>query len=186
MITIVEPGFIARRIVTRKFRGVTRVRSVRRALQFDHPGFFSDFDLTDTAVLFTNVLGQVKVSSAEAFAHAMRETLTGLEWASYHDRLSADHVRWKYPEGAVGRVYATSELVKNSISEEEAQAQSPKPQKRRNPIRLTRKREANKPPEVQEHLASDALAPLGPKRVMYWEWQIAPDQVHLIEGMIHE
>lgn len=161
-ITVVEPGWFARKILGSKLLSLnTPVRYVNQSLSFEAPDFLRGLDLTDAGVLFANVLGQVEVKNEAKLGESLRATLQNVNWASYHDRFSCDQVVWTYPDGEVERVLSTEELIPQTATQQYRQM-----------------------PEVREHLASDVLATLGPKRVRYWDWQITPHQVHLIEGMI--
>lgn len=163
-LTVIEPAWLSRKILASKLLSLnTPTRYIRHPLSFESPGFLEGLDLTDTGVLFANVLGQVPVKTEAGLRDALKATLKNVSWASYHDRFSSDQVVWTYPDGEVSRVYTTEELIPEK---------SPK--------------HFRKAPEVQEHLASEALAALHPKRVRYWDWQITPKQVHLIEGMIQD
>jgi hypothetical protein len=167
-LTVVEPGWFARRAFGSKLVALQKpVRHFGAPLAFERPGFLDPLgaDLSRSGVLFCNVLGQVRVKSQEALHESLQKTLAGVSWASYHDRFSASDPVWTYPDGEVSRVYPTEELI-------------PPPPRKKLSLR--------KAPVVQEHLASDALSSLAPKRVRYWDWQITPRQVHLIEGMIQD
>src|SRR5690606_24706339 len=113
----------------------TSLRFIKQPLSFESPDFLQGFDLTESAVLFANVLGQIEVKSETRLQESLRTVLQQVPWASYHDRFSCDQVAWTYPEGEVGRVWTTDELIPEV---------SP--------------RQFRKAPEVQEHLASDALS----------------------------
>lgn len=168
-LTVVEPGWFARRAFAAKLLPLnTPVRHIGEPVAFEKPGFLErmGIDVATSGVLFCNVLGQMPVRSEAALRDSLRKTLTGVSWASYHDRFSASEVLWSYPDGEVSARLPTAELIR-----EEPPAKG-----------LFRRRPATR--EVQEHLASDALSGLAPRRVRYWDWQITPKQVHLIEGMI--
>lgn len=161
-ITVIEPGFFARRILASRLHSLPAETSFRsERVAFETPGFLPDLDVSKCGVLFANVLGQIPVHEEAALRESLRQTLAGVSWASFHDRFSAGEPAWTYPDGEVPRVYTTPELIPESAT-----------------------RRFGRKIEVQEHLASDALSTLEPRRVRYWEWQITPRQVHLIEGMI--
>jgi hypothetical protein len=153
-LTVIEPDPVGRAVFASKLLPLQLLtRFVNQRLNFEDPAFLRPYIAKDTGVLFANVLGQVRVSDPRAFTRSMSAALHGWNWASYHDRLSGRERLWRTPVSMTERI-ATKDLLEEGAGG-----------------------------ELQEHLASDLLAPLGAKKVQYWDWRISPRQIHLIEGM---
>lgn len=156
IIQVIEPDPVARFVFVRRFWSIReKLNFHAQNLNFEKLNFLEPYEPQGAAVLFCNVLGQVRVGDEKQFQRALRAQLQDLKWASFHDRFSASEMAWKTPIGPQFQVVKTD------------------------PTLVLRPQE----PTLQEHLASDAIAELEPKRIHYWDWQISPKQIHLIEGL---
>jgi hypothetical protein len=156
VIQVIEPDPLARLILLLRFWFIReRFEFYLKKLDFESLDFLDGFEPETASILFCNVLGQVPVKSEAAFQRTLRARLQNLKWASFHDRFSAADVAWRTPDGPQIEIQKTDNSL---ITQPKMKA-------------------------LQEHLASDALSALPIKRIYYWDWQVAPDQVHLIEGL---
>jgi hypothetical protein len=112
-----------------------------------------------TAVLFNNLLGQLRLTSkdleaTEAQLGDLKTQLAGVHWASFHDRLSGDwgqaqqSARTMVAEGFVDNAFLTKTYAKGG--------------------------------EWLDHLTADVL-PQTSRRWIY-PWRITPDRLHVVEA----
>ena len=112
-----------------------------------------------TAVLFNNLLGQLRLTSkdleaTEAQLGDLKTQLAGVHWASFHDRLSGD---WDTAQQSAGTMVAEG-FVDNAF--------------------LTKT--YAKGGEWLDHLTADVL-PQTSRRWIY-PWRITPDRLHVVEA----
>jgi hypothetical protein len=112
-----------------------------------------------TAVLFNNLLGQLRLTSkdleaTEAQLGDLKTQLVGVHWASFHDRLSGDwdtaqqSARTMVAEGSVNNACLTKTYAKGG--------------------------------EWLDHITADVL-PQTSRRWIY-PWRITPDRLHVVEA----
>ncbi|MEY4724986.1 MAG: hypothetical protein RL043_1135 [Pseudomonadota bacterium] len=112
-----------------------------------------------TAVLFNNLLGQLRLTSkdleaTEAQLGDLKTQLAGVHWASFHDRLSGD---WDQAQQSAGAMTAEGSIDNASLTKAYA-----------------------KGGEWLDHLTADVL-PQTSKRWIY-PWRITPDRLHVVEA----
>lgn len=126
--------------------------------------------LGDTAVLFSNVLGQLRVlldvSSSEApgllrIKEEVRRAITGRSWASFHDRVSG-RVRPEFNQPLIAEGRLTDpEVISILYSGDGVTVESD--------------------PNLLDHL-TEGLFPED-LSYAYFTWELAPGWFHLIEGV---
>jgi hypothetical protein len=112
-----------------------------------------------TAVLFNNLLGQLRLTSkdldaTEAQLGELKTQLAGLHWASFHDRLSGD---WAQAQQSGGTLFAESSMDNAHLTKTYA-----------------------KGGQWLDHLTADVL-PQTSRRWVY-PWRITPDRLHVVEA----
>jgi hypothetical protein len=111
------------------------------------------------AVLFNNLLGQLRLTSAdleatEAQLGNLKTQLASVHWASFHDRVSGDWVQAQqsagamFAEGLVGSADLTKTYAKGG--------------------------------EWLDHLTADVLPQTSRRRA--YPWRITPDRLHVVEA----
>ena len=112
-----------------------------------------------TAVLFNNLLGQLRLTSqdldaTESQLAELKTRLGGAHWASFHDRLSGD---WSAAQQSAGAITAEGQIDNARLTKAFA-----------------------KGGEWLDHLTADVL-PQTSKRWIY-PWRITPDRLHVVEA----
>ena len=112
-----------------------------------------------SAVLFNNLLGQLRLTSqdldaTESQLAELKTRLGGAHWASFHDRLSGD---WSAAQQSAGAMTATRPLDNACLI-----------------------KAFGKGGEWLDHLTADVL-PQTSKRWVY-PWRITPDRLHVVEA----
>ena len=112
-----------------------------------------------TAVLFNNLLGQLRLTSkdleaTEAQLGELKTELARVHWASFHDRLSGD---WRTAQQSAGTMVAEGSVDNARLTKAYA-----------------------KGGEWLDHLTADVL-PQTSRRWVY-PWRITPDRLHVVEA----
>ncbi len=112
-----------------------------------------------TAVLFNNLLGQLRLTSkdleaTEAQLGDLKTQLAGVHWASFHDRLSGD---WDQAQQSAGTMVAEGFVDNACLTKTYA-----------------------KGGEWLDHLTANVL-PQTSRRWIY-PWRITPDRLHVVEA----
>ncbi|MGA0037614.1 MAG: hypothetical protein ACO3HD_04795 [Burkholderiaceae bacterium] len=112
-----------------------------------------------TAVLFNNLLGQLRLTSkdldaTEAQLGELKTQLAGVHWASFHDRLSGD---WDTAQQSAGTMVAGGSVDNACLTKTYA-----------------------KGGQWLDHLTADVL-PQTSRRWVY-PWRITPDRLHVVEA----
>ncbi|MRD56656.1 hypothetical protein GH816_08910 [Betaproteobacteria bacterium LSUCC0115] len=112
-----------------------------------------------TAVLFNNLLGQLRLTSkdleaTEAQLGELKTQLDGVHWASFHDRLSGD---WGQAQQSGGTLFAEGSVNNACLTKTYA-----------------------KGGQWLDHLTADVL-PQTSRRWVY-PWRITPDRLHIVEA----
>jgi hypothetical protein len=112
-----------------------------------------------TAVLFNNLLGQLRLTSkdleaTEAQLGELKTQLAGVHWASFHDRLSGD---WDQAQQSGGTMVAEGSVDNACLTKTYA-----------------------KGGQWLDHLTADVL-PQTSRRWVY-PWRITPDRLHVVEA----
>jgi len=150
-----EPDALARTIFERRFPSLAgRISWIQKEYDFRS-------ELSEGAILFCNVLGQISVKNSASFRVALMDRLKGRIWASYHDALSGREIRFRIP--------SSSTRAREKASTKEMQ--------RWLETRSTR------PIEVIEHLAPDWFEASDELQFFYWDWRLTRKRTHLIEGV---
>lgn len=153
-LVIYEPDFLARMIFQFRFRKVpVKITWIKSKYDFKSP-------LPEGAILFCNLLGQIEIKNFKEFKADLHRVLTGREWASFHDALSGEHIRFRVPSFAHAKIDATQ--IQSWIQ-----------------TRHTR------PVQAIAHLAPDLFEDGDFHRFFYWDWRITAKRTHLIEGVFH-
>ena len=111
------------------------------------------------AILFNNLLGQLRLVSADLDATEqglaqIQSQLTGRHWASFHDRLSGD---WTHAQQSGTTIHTAGTLSNDELA-----------------------KSFGRGGEWLDHLTSQVL-PTDMPRVIY-PWRITPDRLHVVEG----
>ena len=112
-----------------------------------------------TAVLFNNLLGQLRLTSqdldnTEVQLRELKTQLAGVHWASFHDRLSGD---WDQTQQSTGAMTAEGQIDNARLTKAFA-----------------------KGGEWLDHLTADVLPQTSTRRI--YPWRITPDRLHVVEA----
>ncbi len=155
-ISAYEPDLLARKIFERRHGMKPDWRG--RFFPFGKPGALKAF--SGSAVLFSNLLGQIEIRNVRKLGAWLEEELQGLTWASFHDALSGYGIDFDTEDA--GRERALLPVMKRWIHV-------------RNPGvgRI----------EVLSHEAPDLFASFKNLQYSYWQWTLTPGHTFLTEGV---
>lgn len=89
-VTILEPDPLARQLLARRFPAVRFLHGTLDCMgSLAGPACLAE-EFPDSAVLFSNVIGQRMTELPSAWPEALRVALAGHSWASYHDVISTE------------------------------------------------------------------------------------------------
>ncbi len=157
-ITAFEPDLLARVLFERR-HGV-RPRWIRRGFPFHSPEPFRGLELSNTAILFCNLLGQIRIPDVASLERKLRSKLDGREWASYHDALSGEGIEFDLEDKRPGRA-GVAEMERWIYVSDRF------------------RREVT----VNAHPAPELFRDARGLEYRYWQWRIIPGFTHLIEGV---
>jgi hypothetical protein len=158
-VTAIEPDFLARTIFEKRFE--MKPIWVKSGISFRNLESLQKIIPENSAILFSNILGQVPLPRVSALQKELKRVLQNHSWASYHDAMSGEQMQFD-AELAQPFQKAPLSLMKKMIYPMVA-----------NPTALT----------VNAHEAPD-LFPADPKlNFRYWQWRLTPKRAHLIEGV---
>lgn len=151
------------------------VEFVDRDCLVEHPERLPELvdNTPDAALLFTNVLGQMRalLRLEEPQAHrlepirkAIAQSIAGRSWASFHDRVSG-YLKPAQDDPVTSQTRMTDQEIIEELYEV--------------PNRSMRMRQH----ELVDHLTEGLLPPDWPHT--YFTWQIEPGRFHLIEAVAH-
>ena len=151
-----EPDLLARKIFERR-HGVKPLW-LGRYFPFGKPGAFQPFGAS--AVLFSNLLGQIEIRNVRKFGNWLSEELKERNWASFHDALSGYGIDFDTEDA--GRERTLLPVLKKWVHV-------------RNPGvgRI----------EVLAHDAPDLFANFMDLQYSYWQWTLTPEHTFLTEGV---
>jgi len=155
-----EPDPLARLIFEKRFQ--LKPRWITEAVQFHQLDTFSKLIPVGSAVLFSNLLGQLYFKRSSEVQKNLAKILAPFSWASYHDALSGENLEFDTELAETGRK-ATLSQMKSWIY----------PKIKGGTL------------EVNAHQAPDLFAPQSEVKFYYWQWRIHPKRTHLIEGVFH-
>lgn len=118
------------------------------------------FQNPEGAILFSNLLGQMKIRNERAFKKELERYVSGHEFASYHDLLSGFDLEFDCEDAP--RAKATLSQMRSWVYVKN---------KMRTHI------------EVNAHQTTDLFGATPAYRFRYWQWRITPKQSQLIEGV---
>jgi len=111
-VTILEPDPLARRLLARRFPAVRFQQGTLDCMGSpEGPACLAE-EYPDSAILFSNVIGQRLAELPSGWAESLRIALSGHSWASYHDVISTEvmpceHGPRRYPpQAAIEEVLA--------------------------------------------------------------------------------
>ena len=160
-----EPDAIARKIF--ELRMGIKPQWIRSPFLFEALQMREITFNKNSAILFCNLLGQMDFDQEAGLLaqEALCKLAQTHELASYHDALSGDHFRFEWQSPMIGN----------------------------EPVRVKYEMEALDPYfcpnegitelDLHVHPASFLFQDEEPFRYQYWEWQITPQQTHVIEGV---
>ena len=159
-ITAVEPDSFARVIFERRFG--MKPKWVTQEIDFRNLDSLKALVAPDTAVLFTNLLGQLSFPRAVETKRKLKEVLSQSSWASYHDALSGEHLEFdtelseKYRQASLAQMktWIYPKIKGGTL-------------------------------EINAHQGPDLFASEPGNQFLYWQWRITPKRTHLIEGVFH-
>lgn len=177
-IVCLEPDPVARSLFRRRLRRAPLERQPRLEFIADdhlvhHPEKLTQLlgQLPDTCLLFSNVLGQLRVllgtqdrtdPQLQRIESAIAQSIEGRSWASFHDRISGDqHPMQDYP------VTSNSRLSNQEILEEF--------------FGLSARGEEERSVRWVDHLTEGLFPADLPHQ--YLTWEIEPGRFHVIEAV---
>jgi hypothetical protein len=151
-----EPDLLARKIFERR-HGIKPVW-LGRYFPFGQSGALQKS--AGSAVLFSNLLGQIEIRNVRKLGTWLSEELQGRNWASFHDALSGYGIDFDTEDA--GRERALLPVLKKWVHV-------------RNPGvgRI----------EILAHEAPDLFANFKDLHYHYWQWTLTPDHTFLTEGV---
>ena len=158
-IIAIEPDALARIIFEKRFG--LRPEWIKSGISFQNLESFKKIIPRDSAVLFSNILGQVPLPRISEMKKELKRVLENHSWASYHDAMSGEQLQF---DAELAKPFKKASLaeMKQMIYPMVSRASS-----------LI----------VNAHEAADLFPADEKLKFRYWQWRLTPRRAHLIEGV---